>query len=131
MIVDKLRELKRFKELVAFSGRLDDSLPKTPDKIMRELDGKLFYIQHIFVFTVNPECQDLILLVIADPDKYLKEGDDITILGENSGYQDDFFARHNIPGGYWQGIHNGEPQTYKCSGYCQLCGQKCNKERHF
>lgn len=130
MIIEKLKPLKRSRELVAFKARLDDTLPKNPDKLYRDLDGRMFFIKHIFLFAEPSQCQDPVLLIVGDVDKYLHEGDDVAIVGQHQSefnhHQDDFYNWHDIPGGGWRGV-GGRP--HKCSGVCGICGSLCGKVR--
>ena len=130
MIVEKLRPIKRNKELVAFSAKLDDGLPPLPDKICRDLDGRMFFIKHVITFNERPECQDPIILVIADVDRYLQEGDDVYVVDKNdkfhveSTYHPNEPTRHYIPGGWWE--HRGGESRHHIH-ICPTCGKDTNR----
>jgi hypothetical protein len=132
MIVEKLRPIKRNKELVAFSAKLDDTLPPLPDKLCRDMDGRMFFIKHVITFNQHPECQDSIILVIADVDRYLLEGDDVSIIDKNDKFYDDEPiyqnepepTRHHIPGGWWE-YRGGEPRHH--IHLCPTCGKDKNR----
>jgi hypothetical protein len=79
MIVQKLRVVDG--EHVAFAALLDNTLPQSPDKLYREIDGRMFYIKHVMALSGDPQCQEPVVITISDYYRYLKEGDDVVIIG--------------------------------------------------
>lgn len=126
MIIEKIKSTRN-KELVAFTGRLDDVLPKNLDTIYREIDGKSFYIKHIIVFDDNPICQDKVIIVVGDIDRFLKEGDEIYLVSEShntrSNTSKENQGRHYIPGGWWE--QSSPPFVPKNDhSCCPTCGKR-------